>query len=121
MIDSIRELIERTKAPSFLKRKERRRLHDLVKRRQRGRLTSKTRQQNLHPSRVGARSAVAWAIKRGELVKPETCAMAHTNACDGPIKAWHWRGFDRAHQLDVQWLCQRHYAQAAGRTPSPIP
>lgn len=118
MDPSLAELLERIKTPSFRKRKEARRQAQLSKFRRRSRHKA-GRQRNVHPERVGARAAVAWAIKRGEIVRPDRCDMARAGGCDGPIKPWHWHGFDRAHQLDVQWLCQRHLAGVDQFTPLP--
>jgi hypothetical protein len=49
-----------------------------------------------------AHIAVVKALYRGVLVKATACEH-----CDGfgPFHGHHHQGYDRAHQLDVIWLC----------------
>jgi formylmethanofuran dehydrogenase subunit E len=53
------------------------------------------------PEKLRARGAVAYAVKIGDLVRPDTCE--HCAATDVPIEASHT---DYARPLDVEWLCQ---------------
>ena len=57
-----------------------------------------------------ARSAVNMAIQRGDLVRPEECSRCEKKpgkARDGRslIRAHHHNGYDKAHWLDVEWVC----------------
>jgi hypothetical protein len=60
-----------------------------------------------------AYNRVARAIRRGELVRPETCSRCGGRG-KGPIEAHHE---DHQKPLDVEWLCSscHRYADAAKR------
>jgi hypothetical protein len=65
--------------------------------------------RHLHPDRERARKAVAWAVKRGELIKPRRCTLKpRLGGCFGRIEPHHWHGYDEAHWLDVVWICRHH-------------
>lgn len=59
---------------------------------------------------------VARALRRGELVRPDTCercgksAAANGRGLDGH----HHQGYDPAHILDLQWLCLSCHARVHG-------
>lgn len=58
---------------------------------------------------VMARKAVRAAIQRGTLIK-SPCQV-----CQEPIAvAHHHLGYERAHWLDVTWLCNKHHNEAHG-------
>ena len=59
-----------------------------------------------HPEKNRARSAVQAAIKSGLLVRPDACQRC------GQIGKPDAHHTDYAHQLQVQWLCQRCHKQA---------
>lgn len=58
-----------------------------------------------YPEKSRARNAVARAIRRGELVRPDSCAECGKR---GPVEAAH---DDYSRQLDVTWLCRRCHAK----------
>ena len=55
-----------------------------------------------HPEREAARTAVRYAVKRGEIVKPAACERC----CDAGSLEGHHHSYERAHWLDVEWLCR---------------
>jgi ribosomal protein S27AE len=65
----------------------------------------------ISPERAAVYQAVAVAIRRGELVRPETCSQC---TAPGNIHAHH---ADYAKPLDVRWLCaschRLHHTQQA--------
>lgn len=50
-----------------------------------------------------ARQAVARAVRETRLVRPKACSKCGLTR--GVIQAHHHKGYEPAHQLDVQWLC----------------
>lgn len=55
------------------------------------------------PEILTAWNTVAYALKAGELVKPDACeACGH----DQHLVAHHYLGYEVDHRLDVQWLCR---------------
>lgn len=63
-----------------------------------------------HPEKVDARNAVAIALYKGLLVRPETCSACGVQ--DKKINAHHP---DYAKPLDVVWLCYRCHAEEEKR------
>ena len=49
-----------------------------------------------------ANHAVEYAIQTGQLVRPRFCEDCGKECRP---EAHHYKGYDRAHWLDVQWLC----------------
>jgi hypothetical protein len=60
-----------------------------------------------HPQQKKARQAVYYAVKVGKLAK-SPCAVCG----DVDVQAHHWRGYDKAHRLDVIWLCRECHRTA---------
>ena len=55
-----------------------------------------------------ARSAVQYALRKGRLVKPESCERCGRSGVK--LNGHHHKGYDKEHRLDVQWLCSScHY------------
>jgi len=54
-------------------------------------------------------SAVAYAVKTGKLIK-QPCEVCGTWL----VQAHHHNGYDKEHQLDVQWLCVIHHKAVHG-------
>lgn len=65
-----------------------------------------TRRQAAHSLERKARSAISNALRLGKIAKPELCDMCGEKA---KLEAHHWHGYDRAHWLDVQWLCHEDH------------
>lgn len=65
------------------------------------------RQKSERPERVAARIAVQCAIKSGRLV-PQFCEV---KGCGKPGEAHH-ESYAPDKQLNVNWLCDQHHAQA---------
>lgn len=61
-----------------------------------------------YPDKHKAHVMVAYALKKGILVKPSVCEMADGN-CEGKIEAHHPNGYDKENYFNVQWLCNRHH------------
>lgn len=60
-----------------------------------------------------ARWALAYAIKRGWIVRPDRCQSCGTI---GPVEGHHYKGYGKAFRLEVQWLCKPcHGAEQQGR------
>lgn len=55
-----------------------------------------------YPERIKVMSAVAWAIKKGELIRPTICAQCNK---EGRIEAHHYKGYAWENRFDIQWLC----------------
>lgn len=66
-----------------------------------------TRDHNGHED---ARRAVHNAVRRGALTK-KPCLRCGFDEDARLIEAHHYRGYDREHWLDVQWLCSRCHAE----------
>ncbi len=58
-----------------------------------------TQTQKLHNR---ARGAVAAALDRGRLSRPDVCSACGS---DGRLQAHHYLGYEREHYLDIEWLC----------------
>lgn len=61
-------------------------------------------------ARARARVAVQHALKRGDLVRPDSCERCGKKpgkAADGRslIRADHFQGYDKDNYLNVQWIC----------------
>ena len=56
-----------------------------------------------------AHGAVAYACKTGRLSVPTCCEKC---GMPGSVEAHHHNGYDKAHWLDVQWLCLRCHGLA---------
>lgn len=59
----------------------------------------------------GAHSAVRVAVASGKLVKPSHCE--YLGCTKTPIEAHHYLGYEKAHHLDVVWLCRKHHGEAS--------
>lgn len=55
-----------------------------------------------------AHHAVELAVKAGKLIRPKACELCMAG---GKIEAHHHLGYEQAHWLDVQWLCQMCHAK----------
>lgn len=55
-----------------------------------------------YPERIKIMSAVAWAIRKGELIRPTTCEQCSTKA---RIEAHHHKGYAWENRFDIRWLC----------------
>lgn len=60
-----------------------------------------------HPERARAWKAVARAIERGDLVRPDVCP-----SCDGTERRIEAHHDDYARPLEVRWLCSLCHRQA---------
>lgn len=49
-----------------------------------------------------AKNAVVNSLKSGKIKKPDKCQKC---GATGDLEAHHHKGYDKEHQLDVQWLC----------------
>lgn len=54
------------------------------------------------PAYTRAWQAVMWGLEFGLIVKPNACQMCNNVA---RLHGHHGRGYDKAHWLDVDWLC----------------
>lgn len=61
--------------------------------------------QKKYPERTKARNATNYAIRSGKLIR-QPCKVCG----DIKVDAHHWHGYDKEHELDVQWLCRKHHA-----------
>jgi hypothetical protein len=61
------------------------------------------RRHEKHPLERKARSAISNAIRLGKITKPTRCQIC---GCETKLEAHHWKGYDKEHWLDVQWLCR---------------
>ena len=62
--------------------------------------------QKNNPEKNLAHVLVYNAIKNGELIRKPCEICGDTNS-----EGHHWHGYDKEHQLDVQWLCRKHHAR----------
>lgn len=74
------------------------------------------------PEKARARRMVRDAIKRGKLVRPNTCSECGKNPGSGAdgrslIHAHHVNGYDKP--FDVQWLCAACHAKHDSRACGP--
>src|SRR5208283_956682 len=53
--------------------------------------------------KINAVKAVGRATASGKLVKPKECSKC--GAISRRIEAHHYLGYEKAHHLDIQWLC----------------
>ena len=53
---------------------------------------------------------LSQALKRGELIRPAVCSVEGCRNTDP--HAYHHRGHDKGHELDVVWLCLAHWRAA---------
>ena len=56
------------------------------------------------PEVIRAQGAVANALRAGRLERPADCQSCGESK---RLDAHHHIGYDKAHELDVQWLCRR--------------
>jgi hypothetical protein len=69
------------------------------------------RARNREKSR--ARGLVSSALRRGILVRPNTCEKCPNI---GLIEAHHWKGYAKEFRLDIQWLCESCHKEADALT-----
>jgi hypothetical protein len=62
------------------------------------------RRRKYDPEKSPARIAVYRAIKRGSLIRPNSCERCGVK---GQPEAHHHKGYDKKNRLDVIWLCSR--------------
>ena len=65
-------------------------------------LRHRERVRRERPHYTRAWQAVMWGLEFGLITKPNACAMCNSVA---RLHAHHGRGYDKAHWLDVDWLC----------------
>jgi len=60
-------------------------------------------EQLRNPDQIKARRIVQTCLRRGDIVRPETCSL-----CGVPsrLDAHHYLGYAVEHWLSVQWLCR---------------
>ena len=56
-----------------------------------------------HPERRAATDAIAKAIAKGRLVRPERCTRCNRKT---RIEAHHHKGYAQEYRLDVLWVCK---------------
>lgn len=56
--------------------------------------------------------AVARALKKGKLKKPETCSQCGRKR---PLNAHHYKGYVAANRLEIVWLCSQCHGKAHSR------
>ena len=66
-----------------------------------------------YPEKYSARNRLGNAIKRGKIIKPNTCEI--NNSCLGRIEGHHHLGYEGEHWKDIQWLCHKHHRIMEGR------
>jgi hypothetical protein len=61
-----------------------------------------------HPDQKRAHDAVGKAIQSGRLIRPSVCThcLRERGLTQTKIEGHHHHGYDRAHWLDVQWVCK---------------
>jgi hypothetical protein len=62
-----------------------------------------------HPLERKARGAISNALHLGKMVRPNNCQIC---GAAEKLEAHHWRGYEKEHWLDVQWLCHAHHLEA---------
>jgi hypothetical protein len=62
-----------------------------------------------HPLNRKARGAVSSALNSGRLIKPLRCEIC---GCVEKLEAHHYKGYEKEHWLDVQWLCHEDHLKA---------
>lgn len=67
------------------------------------------RRHESHPLQRKARSAISNALRLGKIIKPIKCQAC---GCVEKLEAHHWKGYEKEHWLDVQWLCHKHHLEA---------
>ena len=62
------------------------------------------------------KAAVYTALRRGVLVRADTCEVCGTTAAKNRrgLDAHHHNGYELAHWLDVQWLCRTCHMRIHG-------
>lgn len=65
------------------------------------------RHRGRYPERIAARWALREAVRTGRIARADRCEGCGARA---RTEGHHHRGYDRAHWLDVQWLCKRCHA-----------
>lgn len=58
-----------------------------------------------HTHKQRARQAVSDAVTRGRLLKPPICSSCRKTFPMQLLEGHHHKGYDKAHWLDVVWLC----------------
>lgn len=66
------------------------------------------------PPREAAHQAVFRAVRSGKLKRPERCSFCAVK--HHRVEAHHHKGYDKANQLNVRWLCPECHARADNRT-----
>lgn len=74
---------------------------------------SAARSRKRYPEKARARNAVAYALRHGTLVRPDTCGRCGVK---GDIEASH---DDYAKPLEVEWLCRPCHADKDKSTHCP--
>lgn len=70
--------------------------------RNREKLIERTKERfRLNPIKVSARAAVTYAIKAGNIIKPDQCELCERHA---RLEAHHC---DYSKKLDVMWICRK--------------
>lgn len=59
-----------------------------------------------------ARQAVHQAIRNGKIIKLP--CKYNSDECSGQIQAHHIYGYDKAHYLDIEWICRFHHNKLYG-------
>lgn len=64
-----------------------------------------------YPEKWNARARLRYAVKKGEITKPQYCERLGSTCSDfTKIQAHHYAGYDGDNWKNVSWLCSRHHA-----------
>jgi hypothetical protein len=98
---------EKAKGAGFLTREPSKRAQVVIKRAQAALTRTAYNQQDERRAKKQARNAVRSALRNGTM-KRQPCKHAGPD-CRGKVASHHTHGYDRAHWLDVEWLCRFHH------------
>jgi hypothetical protein len=59
------------------------------------------------------------ALRKGELMRPDTCSRCGKAAVGNELHGHHHNGYDDEHALDVVWLCRSCHRRMHTVTPYP--
>jgi len=85
--------------------------NDKTDKRKKQRLATSKHMYALYPEKWKARAKLRYAVKKGEIAKPNHCEEVNLNIpdCYGAIHAHHYLGYEGVHWADVKWLCVKHH------------
>ncbi len=70
------------------------------------------KQLQKYPEKIAARQAVRNALRRGNIIKPESCSNCKVM---DKIYAHHHAGYDLENQLNIIWLCKQCHWREHGK------